>query len=122
MATPQFTLGVQTLLFTDGIQLPGRRPLEKMQALDRTAGGDLQVEDLGVTVRRFPLVLRGIDAAKMAELETWFDTIADGATNSFTYSDENGAEYTVLWVSSILDFRQIEPGIYTGDIMLEVTG
>ena len=122
MATPQFTLGVQTLLFTDGIQLPGRRPLEKMQALDRTAGGDLQVEDLGVTVRRFPLVLRGIDAAKMAELETWFDTIADGATNSFTYSDENGTDYTVLWVSSILDFRQIEPGIYTGDIMLEVTG
>ena len=38
MATPQFTLGVQTLLFTTGGWIPGCRSLEKMPTLDRTAG------------------------------------------------------------------------------------
>jgi hypothetical protein len=123
MSTPKFTLGAATLEFTGGIQLPGRRPLEKIQARDRTAAGSLQVEDLGVaSIRRFPLVIRGIDSAKMAELETWWNTIAEGGLNSFTYSDEEGVDYTVLWTDDQLDFTQLEPDIFEGEINLEVVG
>lgn len=123
MAIPKFILGGATLEFTGGIQLPGRRPLEKIQARDRTAAGSLQVEDLGVpAIRRFPLVIRGIDAAMMAGIEDWWANKADGGLNQFTYSDEDGTEYTVLWVDDLLDFTQIEPDIYEGEINLEVVG
>lgn len=123
MATPKFTSGAFTLEFSSGIQLPGRRPLEKIQARDRTAAGALLVEDLGVpSIRRFPLVIRGIDSAKMAEIETWWDTIANGGLNAFTYSDEDGMDHTVLWVDDLLDFTQFEPDMFEGEINLEVVG
>lgn len=123
MAYPTFTSGASSFVFVDTVALPTRRPLEKIQARDRTAAGSLQVEDLGVSsIRSFPLTIMGLTAAEMAELETWWDTIANGALNEFTYSDENGVSYQVLWVSDQLSFIEVDSGIYNGEIMLEVVG
>jgi len=123
MAYPTFTSGANSFVFIDTVALPTRRPLEKIQARDRTAAGSLQVEDLGVSsIRSFPLTIMGLSASEMSALETWWDTIANGSLNEFTYSDENGTSYQVLWVSDKLAFVEVDSGIYNGEIMLEVVG
>jgi len=120
MVTPRFDLGAYSLVFTNGIQLPSSEPINKSQAIDRTAGGTLRREDLGVTWRRRELNFRGITKAKYIELETWFDIRADGAKNSFTYTDETGATMTVVIVSPTLDFKETRNGFLDGDLVLEV--
>ena len=120
MATPTFTLGGDTLLFTQGIQLPSNTPRTKVQVEDRTAGGSLQIEDLGVSYQRFFLHFNGLLKAKYVELEDWFENIADGKANSFTYSNELGDSYTVRLMTNPLDFLENRNGFLNGVLELEV--
>ena len=120
MATPTFTLGGNTLLFTQGIQLPSNTPRTKIQVEDRTAGGNLQIEDLGVGYQRLILNFRGLLKAKYIELEAWFDIIADGKANTFTYEDELANSFTVRLMTNPLDFIENRNGFLDGDLELEV--
>lgn len=120
MAIPTFTLGGNVLQFTQGIQLPSNSPKHKIQVDDRTAGGTLQIEDLGVSYQRKILNFRGMLKAKYAELETWHDTIANGKANTFTYSDEVGDSFTVILMTDPLNFLENRNGFLDGDLELEV--
>jgi hypothetical protein len=113
-----FTLGGSVLTLASGLKFPIRAPLEALQATDRTAAGDLQVESFGSKRQRYELRFRNQPAAEYASLKTWFDTIANGAANSFTYTDTAAADHTVRLISNPLDFEEDYQG-FSGILLLE---
>jgi hypothetical protein len=120
MALPVFTSGADVLAFSKGVNYPVRAPREKVQAIDRTAAGALEVESLGTIIKRLSLDFSNLTAADYAGLLNWFDNVAGGAANSFTYTDQDGADHLVRWVNQF-DFAESKAG-YSGSIDLEVEG
>lgn len=121
MGNPKFSKAGYSDIELDGfVGYPLRRPLEKVQVTDRTAGGALQVEDLGVDIQRFPLDLVLVTQALRDSLVTWYDSVADGAVNTFTYTDKDGTEYTVRLMTNPMDLPENPPGFFSGSLMLEV--
>lgn len=117
MANPYFTLGGNTFIFSKAPVYPIREPRERLQAMDRTAGGGLQVESLGAGIVRRRETWRNLTAADYAGLVNWFDVIANGAANAFIYTDTDGNAYTVRWVNSF-DFEEGKAG-WGGSIEFE---
>jgi hypothetical protein len=120
--TPRFVLGANQLQFSRGIRYPVAKPVEKIQIVDRTSAGTLQVEDLGATIRTFPLVFRGLPLADYQLLMTWHDSICNGAANSFTFYNEEGSAYTVRLLTTKIDFQQTSYQRFSGELLLEVVG
>lgn len=113
-----FSLGAHLLTITSGLKFPVRSPLEALQATDRTAAGDLQVETFGLKRQRYELRFRNQPAAEYAALKNWFDTIANGAGEAFTYTDPDGSAHTVRLITNPLDFEENYQG-YSGTLLLE---
>lgn len=122
MPAIRFVLGANSLTFSRGIQYPVAKPVEKMQVMDRTAAGSLQVEELGVTIRSFPIVFKSLPLADYEALRTWHDTIANGAQNNFTYYNEAGLAYTVKLLTLNLNFLETSYQRFGGELQLEVVG
>jgi len=118
----RFELGADVLQFPHNMSTPILKPLEKLQAIDRSDGGTLQVEDLGIDIRRRTLVFNAIPSATVVLLENWFDNIADGAMNEFSYFDEDDNELIVKILSPIFDFPQFDEDWCSGELLLEVVG
>ena len=119
---PRFVLGANVLNFTRGIRYPVSKPVEKVQVVDRTAAGTLQVEDLGATIRTFPLVFRGLPLADYQALMAWHDTICIGAAVPFTFYNEDGDAHTVRCLTTKIDFQQTSYHRFAGELLLEVVG
>jgi hypothetical protein len=119
---PRFELGENSLQFSRGIRYPIARPVEKIQVIDRTGSGSLQVEELGITIRSFPLVFIGLPLADYQALITWHNTIANGAANTFTYYDEEGTGHTVQMLTVKIDFQETDFQRFSGELLLEVVG
>ncbi|MBU0945505.1 MAG: hypothetical protein KJ804_09065 [Proteobacteria bacterium] len=122
MAAIRFELGANVLQFSKGIQYPVSKPVEKSQVVDRTGGGTLQVEELGVTIRQFPIVFKGLPLADYNGLMYWHDHICNGAEHEFTYYDEEGNPNTVKCLTTRIDFPQISYQRFSGELLLEVVG
>jgi hypothetical protein len=120
MAFPIFELGANQITFAKGIDYPVRSPREQVQAMDRTAAGTLQVESLGALIKRLTVSFSNLSAADFAALQNWFDNVAAGAANSFTYTDPDGADHVVRWVNQF-NFIEDKAG-YSGTIDLEIVG
>lgn len=120
MAYPKFELGANVLQFSRGIRYPVEKPHEKLQITDRTAGGSLQVEDLGVDIKTRLLVFKNLPQADYDALCTWFDTIANGALNPFTYYDEDGQAMTVRMLTSPFTFPETSHQRFAGELLLEL--
>ena len=119
---PKFELGANVLQFTKGIRYPVSRPVEKIQVIDRTGGGSLQIEELGITISTFPIVFRGLPLADYQGLKTWHNTISNGAANQFTYYDEEGVAHTVRLLTTKIDFTETSYHRFAGELLLEVVG
>lgn len=120
MAAIKFVLGGNVLQFSRGIQYPVQKPVEKLQVVDRTGGGSLQIEELGVTIRQFPITFRGLPLADYNALLNWHAQIAAGAANVFTYYDEDGQPHTVRLLTTRIDFQQTSYQRFGGELLLEV--
>lgn len=121
MGTPiTFTLGANVLTISSGIMYPINAPRERIQAIDRTASGALNVETLGTTIKRLTVSLRNQSASTYALLINWFDTVAAGASNAFTYTDPDGVDHVVRWTNQF-NFTESKAG-FAGSIELEVVG
>lgn len=120
MSAIKFVLGGNSLIFSRGIQYPVQKPVEKLQVVDRTAAGGLQIEDLGVILRQFPLSFKGLPLADYEALLNWHSQIAAGAANPFSYHDEDGAAHTVRMLTLRLDFQQTSYQRFSGQLLLEV--
>jgi hypothetical protein len=120
MAYPKFVSGTNTLEFSRGLQFPLNKPLEMMQAVERVAGGALQVEELGNPIRRFRLKFKLLPEADYIGLQNWFQNIAQGAMQSFTFYDEDGSDWTIRILSDTLDFPEVRHQRYSGELLVEV--
>lgn len=120
MAKPKFTLGANELQFSRGLVYPVRKPHEKGQVIDRTAAGTPQVEDLGINIHRRYLTFKNLPQADYDALRTWYDSICNGAYNSFIYTDENGNAMTVRMVTNPLEFQEDYYQRFSGELILEV--
>jgi hypothetical protein len=120
MANPLFTLGVNSLQFSKGVDYPIRAPREQIQAIDRTAAGSLEVEVLGLLIKRLSVTFSNLPPADFMALRNWFDDVAAGAANAFTYTDQEANAFSVRWVNSF-DFTEDKAG-YSGTIDLEIVG
>lgn len=121
MGTPiTFTLGSNVLTISSGITYPIKAPWEKVQAIDRTAAGVLEVENLGTFIRRLTVGLRNQSLTAYEGLLNWFEVVAAGAGNSFTYTDPDGVDHLVRWTNQF-NFTESKSG-FSGSIDLEVVG
>ena len=120
MAAIKFELGGVALQFSKGIQYPVQKPVEKSQVIDRTAGGDLQVEELGVTIRQLPVEFKGLPLEDYTALMHWHEHVCNGAEKEFTYFDEEGDPHTVKMLTTKIDFRQVSYHRYSGGLILEI--
>lgn len=96
------------------------RPQTKIQVRDRTAGGELQVEDLGVTIHERVLPMSRLTDTEIANFRTWHDTVADGAVNTFTFIDEDSTSHTVRWVDDTLSAPKSSYNRQATSITLEI--
>ena len=121
MADIKFTkTGYSDLEFGRSVLVPVRRPQRVIQAVDRTAGGTLQVENLGITVNERILRINNLTQAVINSLKTWHSTVAQGARNTFTYVDENGTSHTVQWLDDTLDAPEGWNNKFSVEIRLEI--
>ena len=118
MANPQFILGLNTLVLSKAPAYPVRSPRERIQAVDRTAAGGLQVESLGAGINRRVMNLINLPFSDFEALQNWFDNIANGAVNAFTLIDEDSNSFIVHWVNTF-DFEETKAG-YHGTIEFEI--
>ena len=122
MAAIRFELGANSLQFSKGIQYPVQKPVEKSQVMDRTGGGEWQVEDLGVTIRQFPIVFKGLPLADYNNLLIWHDQICNGAEHNFTYYNEVGQPSLVKCLTPKINFPETSYQRHSGELLLEVVG
>jgi hypothetical protein len=115
----KFELGLDTLTFELGGSFPEEKPFEKVQITDRTAGGTLTGETLGVDFTQRRLAWDAMTKTDHDGLKNWFDTISNGAENTFSFTDEANVTADVRIISPTFNFRQITHEIYAGDILLE---
>lgn len=113
--------GESTISFGASLLLPISRPQTVMQITDRTAGGTIKVENLGITISRRRLSLTGISSAVYDSLLAWHSGVSYGAKETFTYTDENGNSYTVRWTNDTFDGTEYLVGNkFRIDIDLEI--
>lgn len=122
MAYPKFVLDANVLQFTTGIQFPVEKPIEKIQAQDRTACGSLEVEKLGPNLNTRRIHFKNLPQADYEALRNWYDNIADGAVNPFTFYDEEGKPWTVIITTPKIRFPQTWHHRYTVTLDLEIVG
>jgi len=115
----KFELGADELIFENGADYSASRPLEKVQAIDRAATGKPEVEKLGPSISTRVLVFNEMSETDYLAFRNWFDNIADGAVNSFYFTDEKGDSGTVKITSNIYNFRETSYQLYAGSIVLE---
>ena len=120
MALPQFTLGASTLIFSKGLKYPIIKPHEKVQTVDRTAAGNLQVESLGIEIVRHTLNFENLPTVNYSAILNWFQNICNGAANPFTYTDDLSQSFNVIWMNNF-NFQERKAG-FAGTIELEVIG
>lgn len=115
----KFVLGASTLQFEEGASYPAARPIEKIQTIDRTAGGKLQVENLGITLRRRQLNFTDMLKLDHDALKSWFDNISNGAEFEFEFTDERGFTGTVKILDNTFDFSEDDFELFSGSLTLE---
>jgi len=118
MAYPRFTKNGSQLQFQTGLKYPSRKPIEAIQAIERTAAGGLQVENLGLYRRRFELNFANMPADDYAALCDWFENTCQGAGQAFDYTDDESQTFTVQCLTNPLDFSETKSG-FAGSLLLE---
>lgn len=115
----KFVYGGSVLQFEEGASYPASRPIEKLQIADRTAGGTLQVEELGITFRRRTLNFVDMSKNDYEGLVDWFDNVSNGSQNDFEFIDERGFQGIVKIIDNVVDFIETDYELFSGSITLE---
>jgi hypothetical protein len=89
-----------SLVFTRGARLVADTPsLRLNQEVDRAKGGTPMARNYGPVVRIYPftaiLTLASESEADFEDMVTWIEDVAEGAVNTFEWTDENSVVHTV---------------------------
>jgi hypothetical protein len=115
----RFFTDTKEFIFDDPSQYPTSKPLQKRQITDRTADGDLQVENFNINVKTRTLNFVDMSKHDYDGLLEWFDNVADGAANTFSFEDEWGDISTMRIISNVYDFPETSYQRYSGSLILE---
>lgn len=115
----QFKLNALELNFEAGGDYPASRPVELFQVQDRTAAGILQIEDLGVQVRRRSINFNLMSQADYDALLDWFLNVVNGGMETFEFTDEKGFAGDVKITDQIIDFTETSFERYSGSLNVE---
>jgi len=115
----QFYLAPYTLVFEAGGDYPATRTHSVTQVQDRSAGGKIHVETLGVQIRTRVLHFNLMSKADYDSLVDWFLNIVNGGERDFEFTDEYGDSGNVKIIDSTLDFSETSLERYSGFITLE---
>lgn len=115
----KFELGGNVLQFEDGSQYPQSTSDRIYQVTDRSAGGQLHVENLGINTKTKTLNFFLMSVGDYTALLNWFLNVAEGSKNTFDYTDEYGNTNEVRIISNILDFSETSFERYSGILVLE---
>lgn len=119
-ATVTFAVGANT------VTMPAPEPgytfeVVKAQAVGQTAAGADFVYDKGYTVYSATLTFR-CTLTQMDAFTTWFNTHADGAVNTFTYTDHFSTPYTTCrFLSATVRWAKTSAGQYTTTLEFRVS-
>ena len=115
----RFDLAHHSLVFEAGADYPATRTNRVFQVQDRSAGGNLRVETLGVQVRTRVLNFNLMSKTDYDNLIDWFLNIVNAGEKDFEFTDEYGDTNTVKIIDNILDFGETSLERYSGTLALE---
>jgi hypothetical protein len=116
----KFEKDANILQFEAGGDYPARRPVELLQVQDRTAAGTLQVETLGITIKRRTIVFNLMTETDYNALLDWFLNIVNGGAEVFDFTDEYGTLFEDVRITdNIIDFPETSYKRYSGELNLE---
>lgn len=115
----KFEYLTNSIEFESGASYPERDTHQKYQVVDRSAGGQLHVETLGVSRIIRTLLFQNMSQTDYDALVDWFDNIVNGAEIAFTFTDEYGDSGTVRIIDSTLNFKNVSLGRFSGTLSLE---
>ena len=90
------------------------------QAVGRTAGGSVYVYDKGVDTFEVELPLESLTDAEKNALVSFFDTLAKGCLETFTYTDSNGTARTARFLEPELSFVKVTANVWDVRLGLEL--
>ena len=114
-----FQGGETTLTLPD--PLPGypARAVRR-QVVGRTAGGSVYVYDKGVETFEVELPFESLTDAEKAALAAFFDDVAQGCLQTFTYTDSNGTARTARFLDPRLAFVKVAANVWDARLRLEL--
>lgn len=115
----KFEKGASTLQFLAGGSYPAQRQHELLQVQDRTAGGAMQVETLGISLQRRIITFNLMHKTDYDALINWFLNVVNGGELTFDFTDEYGDTGEVRILTSVLDFAETSLERYSGSITVE---
>lgn len=119
MTLLRFDLAPYSLQFERGSSYPTEYKDEVVQAQDRSAGGELKVENHGVLIKQITLQFVKMSRADYEALVNWFTNVSVGAMRAFQVTDEYGETYQAKIISRSIKFPEIQLNKFTGSIQVE---
>lgn len=115
----KFKRGSTVLQFENGSSYPSKSKIELLQVRDRTAGGDLQVEDLGVKIASTVLIFHKMPKIDYDGLVNFFINVVNGSEFSFEFTDEYGITKQAFFIDAVIDYEEVNFGQFSGSTKLE---
>ena len=109
----------------DSVTLPAPPPgwralVEQRQVMARSMDGTVHVYDHGVGTFPARVPLRLLSDAQKTALESFFRSTVEGMSESFTYTDAGGSEYTARFIEPRLAFAKTANDLWNVELPLEL--
>lgn len=114
-----FELAPHSLIFEAGGDYPAQRSNRVFQVQDRSAGGKIHVENLGVKNKTRIINFNLMPKADYDSLVNWFLNVVNAGEKDFNFTDEYGETGIVKIMESEIHFSETSLHRYSGFITLE---
>lgn len=118
MSALTFTSGATVVTLAAGRRYPIYDPVSHNVVVNYSEGGQAYCYDKGVTEKFFHLDFYHLGAADHAALADFHQNVVVGPRESFTFTDESGADHTVRWMDNKYPLKEVSMGLYSGTITL----
>jgi len=115
----RFDLAPDIFVFEAGGDYPAPRSDKVYQVKDRSAGGKLHVETLGIKTQTRVLVFNLMPKNDYDNLRDWFLNVVNAGESDFEFTDEYGDTGTVKIMEDEIKFVETSLYVYAGTLTLE---